>query len=112
LHVQQNSFNLTSGNSEILIIGHLSSPKTGSSAFYQYEASSLKRADLRHMIKKKAYKSVCIDCCGISWLLVSCSIKFFSYEDIRKHRRGPWWSCTSRWWSFLNGILISCTAQV
>ena len=66
LHVQQNSFNLTSGNSEILIIGHLSSPKTGSSAFYQYEASSLKRADLRHMIKKKAYKSVCIDCCGIS----------------------------------------------
>jgi hypothetical protein len=35
-----------------------SSPKTGSSAFYQKKASSWKQADLRDMFKK-ASKSVC-----------------------------------------------------
>jgi hypothetical protein len=55
--IEQNSFNKTSNNLEILIIRHLSSPKTGSFVFLQKKASSIKQADLRDM-SKKASKSV------------------------------------------------------
>jgi len=111
LHVQQNSFNLTSGNSDILIIGHLRRVVPRLEVLFTSKKLHHWNRETSGTCLKKAYKGVCINCCGIRWLLVSYSIKFFSYEDTRKHRRGPWWSCASRW-SFLNGILISCTAQV
>jgi hypothetical protein len=65
--IQRSSFNLTSSNSEILIIWYVeeSSPKTGSLAFYQKKASSVKQGDVRDMFKK-ASKGVCTPAIVIS----------------------------------------------
>jgi len=41
------------------------------------------------------------------WYLLtpfSYSFKFFSYEDLRKHKIGTWWPWTSRWRRYPNGI--------
>lgn len=59
LHIQQNSFNPMSDNSEILIIRTLRVvPKTGSFDFYQNKVSSLKWVDLTDMFKRPPRVSV------------------------------------------------------
>jgi len=87
---------VTSDNNEILIIQHLSRVirEWKFLHFYLKTASLLKQPDLWDMLIKP---QVClyINSCGISWPLVSHSINFFSYEDSRKHRSGPWWLWTS-----------------
>ena len=40
-------------------------------------------------IFKKVSECVCKYCCDISWPFGLYSINFFSYEDSRKHKRGP-----------------------
>ena len=57
---KQNSVNLTSYDSEILIIWQLeeSSSKTASFAFYQKKASPIKQAHLTDKFKK-AFRSIC-----------------------------------------------------
>jgi hypothetical protein len=68
-----------SNNSEILIIRHMRRvvPRQEVFPFTRKKSSSMKQADLMD------------NRCGISYP-VSYSINFFSYEDSRKHRRGPW----------------------
>jgi hypothetical protein len=86
--VQQNSFNLTFDNLEILIIQHLrkSSCKTGSFTSYQKKASSMKQADIGTCSEKPPTMYVL----QLLWdlpTLVCSSINFFSYEDYRKYRK-------------------------
>ena len=66
---------------------------------------------LGDMFKKASQEFLYIKCCGISWSFVSYSIPFFSYEDFRKHRRGPWWTWTSRWSRFPIWIQLRLLTQ-
>jgi hypothetical protein len=79
VQIQQNSFNLTSNNPEILIMRYLR--RIVPRLLHQWRGKS------RGYIQK-GHQDLYINRCGISLPLVFYSINLFSYEVSIKHRRG------------------------
>jgi hypothetical protein len=106
--IQQNSFNLTSNSGEILLVWRLRRVVLRMEVllFTREKTSSSEMGRSQGHILKGLQEYLYIYHCGISWPLRSHSINFLSFEDLKNHRRGPWWPWNSRWKRYANGILL------
>jgi hypothetical protein len=84
--IQKNTFNPTSGNSEILIIRHLWREIPRPEGLFLHTNSFTYKPGRPQGHVQNATKSVHISTVVISPDPVSYSINFLSYEDSRKHR--------------------------
>ena len=108
----KNFNNLKSYNSEILIIWHLWRQSHDQKFLFLYRKKDLcmLQAGFMNIYKKILQEWLYINHCGISWHLVSYTIKFYSSQDFRKHIRGPWWP-TSRWRTYPKSMLLWFAVQ-
>ena len=105
--IQQNSFNMTFNNSELLTIWYVRGliPRREVLLFTVRNLQQWNRQMSRTCLKG-LQGCLYINCCCTSWPHVSYSINIFSCEDSRRHNRGltrPW---TSSWRRYPNGILL------
>ena len=107
-YIQQNSFNPSCDNLEILtiqysrrVVQRLRALKFCSFTGEEHQWNR----QISGSCSKRALRMSFISHRGTNWPLASYSINFFSFEDSIKCRRGLWWFWTSRWRRYLDGIL-------